>query len=166
VIDYLHWDHFGDFALNKKCWPDPAAMIQELDSLDIRAMISIWPFVQSGDVYGHDYNATGKSTNFDAMHAGNMLVQVYTDTGSQTDRQTPFDTATKAFSGVQMFIVHIVEPSDIADMCVRLAHRTLRPASRPRSSAHRFGKAAPSTSHPNLSQPVRPGAQPVAAILR
>jgi alpha-glucosidase (family GH31 glycosyl hydrolase) len=88
VIDYLHWDHFGDFALNKKCWPDPAAMIQELDSLDIRAMISIWPFVQSGDVYGHDYNATGKSTNFDAMHAGNMLVQVYTDTGSQTDRQT------------------------------------------------------------------------------
>jgi alpha-glucosidase (family GH31 glycosyl hydrolase) len=75
VIDYLHWDHFGDFSLNKKCWPDPAAMMKELDDLDIRAMISIWPFVQSGDVYGHDYNATGKSLNFDAMHAGNMLVQ-------------------------------------------------------------------------------------------
>ena len=43
--------------------------------MDIRAMISIWPFVQGGDVYGHDYNATGKSLNFDAMHAGNMLVQ-------------------------------------------------------------------------------------------
>ena len=29
----------------------------------------------AGDVFGHDYNASGKSVNFDAMHAGNMLVQ-------------------------------------------------------------------------------------------
>ena len=50
-------------------------MIAELDAMDIRAMISIWPFVQSGDVYGGDYNATGPSVNFAAMHAGNMLVQ-------------------------------------------------------------------------------------------
>ena len=48
VIDYLHWEHFGDFALNPKCWPDPAAMVKELDSMDIRVMISIWPFIQSG----------------------------------------------------------------------------------------------------------------------
>jgi hypothetical protein len=38
-------------------------------------MISIWPFVQSGSVYGHDYNATGPSVNYAPMHNGNMLVQ-------------------------------------------------------------------------------------------
>ena len=75
VIDYLHWDHFGDFKLNEQCWPDPAGMIKELDAMDIRAMISIWPFVQSGSVNGHDYNATGPSVNYEAMHKGNMLVQ-------------------------------------------------------------------------------------------
>eukprot|EP01047_Picozoa_sp_COSAG01_P009333 COSAG01_NODE_381_length_17848_cov_10.220338_21_plen_483_part_00 len=84
VIDYLHWDHFGDFSLNKKCWPDPAGMIKELDSLEIRAMISIWPFVQSGSVYGHDYNATGASTNFDTMHKANMLVM-----DASTGKQAP-----------------------------------------------------------------------------
>merc|ERR1719272_1772293 len=47
-------------------------------------MISIWPFVQSGDVFGHDYNASGKSVNFDAMHAGNMLVQ-----DAATGKQAP-----------------------------------------------------------------------------
>lgn len=65
----LHWEHFGDFALNPKCWPDPAAMVKELDSMGIRAMISVWPFVQGGSVYGHDYNASGPSVNFEPMHA-------------------------------------------------------------------------------------------------
>ena len=71
----LHWEHFGDFALNPKCWPDPAAMVKELDSMGIRAMISVWPFVQGGSVYGHDYNASGPSVNFEPMHAKGLLVR-------------------------------------------------------------------------------------------
>ena len=70
--------------MNPKCWPDPAGMVKELDSMDIRAMISIWPFVQSGDVFGQDYNATGPSVNFAPMHAGNMLVQ-----DAATGKQAP-----------------------------------------------------------------------------
>jgi alpha-D-xyloside xylohydrolase len=75
VIDYLHWEHFGDFALNPACWPDPAAMVQELDALGIRVMVSIWPFVQSDTTNGSDYNASGASVNFAPMRDGGMLVR-------------------------------------------------------------------------------------------
>ena len=84
VIDYLHWRHFGDFALDPRCWPDPAAMVAELESLDIRVMVSIWPFVQSADVYGPDYNASGPSVNFQPMLDGDMLVK-----DAATGKQAP-----------------------------------------------------------------------------
>merc|ERR1712166_96557 len=83
VIDYLHWEHFGDFSLNPQCWPDPKAMVTELDGMGIRVMISIWPFVQSGSVHGNDYNASGASTNFQPMLDGGMLVRD-NKTGEQT----------------------------------------------------------------------------------
>jgi len=88
VIDYLHWDHFGDFSLNENCWPDPAAMVQELESMDIRVMISIWPFVQSGSVNGRDYNASGPSVNFQTMYDQGMLVR-----DSATGEQAPLEKA-------------------------------------------------------------------------
>jgi alpha-D-xyloside xylohydrolase len=47
-------------------------------------MISIWPFVQSDSVHGHDYNATGPSKNFQAMLAGDMLVK-----DAATGKQAP-----------------------------------------------------------------------------
>lgn len=52
--------------------------------MDIRAMISIWPFVQSDTVQGHDYNATGPSANFANMLAGDMLVK-----DASTGKQAP-----------------------------------------------------------------------------
>jgi alpha-glucosidase (family GH31 glycosyl hydrolase) len=58
--------------------------VTELDSLGIRVMISIWPFVQSGSVNGHDYNATGPSTNFQPMLEGGMLVK-----DAATGKQAP-----------------------------------------------------------------------------
>lgn len=30
AIDFLHWKHFGDFAFDEACWPDPRAMVRVL----------------------------------------------------------------------------------------------------------------------------------------
>jgi alpha-D-xyloside xylohydrolase len=45
VIDFFHWDVFGNWKLDPKCWPDPKAMVKELDEMGVRIMISPWTLV-------------------------------------------------------------------------------------------------------------------------
>ncbi|MAT73330.1 MAG: family 31 glucosidase [Planctomycetaceae bacterium] len=45
VIDYFNWTHMGDWKFDPACWPDPAAMVQELESLGVKTMVSVWPTV-------------------------------------------------------------------------------------------------------------------------
>lgn len=44
VIDFMHWEHAGDWKLDPKFWPDPPAMVKEMNDLGIRIMISPWIF--------------------------------------------------------------------------------------------------------------------------
>jgi len=45
VIDFLHWQYEGDWKLDPAFWPDPRAMVQELDRMGVRIMISPWILV-------------------------------------------------------------------------------------------------------------------------
>jgi alpha-D-xyloside xylohydrolase len=45
VIDYFHWTRQGDWKFDPAEWPDPAAMVAELDELGVKLMVSIWPTV-------------------------------------------------------------------------------------------------------------------------
>ena len=45
VIDYFHWTLQGDWKFEPSEWPDPAAMVKELDQLGIKLMVSVWPNV-------------------------------------------------------------------------------------------------------------------------
>ncbi len=45
VIDYFHWTRQGDWKFDPDEWPDPAAMVAELEQLGIKLMVSIWPTV-------------------------------------------------------------------------------------------------------------------------
>ncbi|MDR3441200.1 glycoside hydrolase family 31 protein [Telmatospirillum sp.] len=67
VIDYFHWPNQGDWCFDKRDWPDPAAMVQELKSLGIELMVSVWPTVEH------------RSANYAPMLAKGYLVQ--TDRG-------------------------------------------------------------------------------------
>ena len=46
VIDYFHWPYQGDWRFDKDFWPDPKAMVEELNALGIKLMVSIWPTVE------------------------------------------------------------------------------------------------------------------------
>ena len=50
VIDFFHWPHQGDWNFDFDYWPDPDAMIQELNELGIKLMVSIWPTVDRHSV--------------------------------------------------------------------------------------------------------------------
>ena len=67
VIDYFHWPLQGDWKFDLKYWPDPDAMIKELEEMGIRLMVSIWPTV--------DY----RSENFQEMKEKGYLIR--TDKG-------------------------------------------------------------------------------------
>jgi alpha-D-xyloside xylohydrolase len=45
VVDYFHWTRQGEWRFDPDEWPDPAAMVAELDDLGVRLMVSIWPTV-------------------------------------------------------------------------------------------------------------------------
>lgn len=55
VIDFLHWKYFGDWKLDPEFWPDPRAMVEQMNQLGIRIMVSPWTLVEE------------RSENFAAM---------------------------------------------------------------------------------------------------
>ncbi|MBI1337008.1 MAG: family 31 glucosidase [Phycisphaera sp.] len=63
VIDFHHWTHSGDWAFDPKCWPDPKAMVEELKTLGMKCMISVWPTVNTA------------SANFSPMQDHGLLLR-------------------------------------------------------------------------------------------
>lgn len=43
VVDFFHWPHMGDFRFDEEFWPDPKAMVEELKSMGMELMVSVWP---------------------------------------------------------------------------------------------------------------------------
>ncbi len=61
VIDFFHWPKMGDFRFEEEFWPDPSAMVAELESLGMKTMVSVWPQVSL------------ESENYDRMRHENFL---------------------------------------------------------------------------------------------
>ena len=59
VIDFFHWTVMGEWEFDSECWPDPQAMIDELDSMGIKVMVSIWPTVSEHSKYYEEMNERG-----------------------------------------------------------------------------------------------------------
>jgi alpha-D-xyloside xylohydrolase len=47
VADFFHWPHMGDYRFDEQFWPDPAAMVAELEEMGVRLMVSVWPQVST-----------------------------------------------------------------------------------------------------------------------
>ncbi|MFF7645283.1 TIM-barrel domain-containing protein [Streptomyces canus] len=62
VCDFFHWTHMGDWDFDPTDWPDPDAMIKELESLGVKLAVSVWPTVDPG------------SSNHDTLNEGGLLV--------------------------------------------------------------------------------------------
>ncbi len=45
VIDFFNWTLQGDWRFDPEDWPDPAAMVRELDEMGVQLMVSVWPSV-------------------------------------------------------------------------------------------------------------------------
>ena len=63
VIDFFHWTEQGNWEFDPVYWPDPKAMCEELESMGIRPVVSVWPTINP------------KSKNWWAMNEQNMLIR-------------------------------------------------------------------------------------------
>lgn len=63
VIDFFHWTYQGDWKFDREYWPDPKAMVDELHSMGIKVIVSVWPSVDR------------KSENFAPMMEQGLLIR-------------------------------------------------------------------------------------------
>jgi alpha-D-xyloside xylohydrolase len=63
VCDFFHWTRMGDWHFDEADWPDPDAMVKELDSLGVKLAVSVWPTVED------------TSDNYDALRTAGHLVR-------------------------------------------------------------------------------------------
>ncbi len=73
VIDYFHWPYQGDWCFDPEYWPDPAAMVKELNEMGIELMVSIWPTVEQGSVNYEEMKELGYLTRTEASSRMNQL---------------------------------------------------------------------------------------------
>jgi alpha-D-xyloside xylohydrolase len=45
VADFFHWTQLGDWRFEPSEWPDPQAMVDELEAMGVRLAVSVWPSV-------------------------------------------------------------------------------------------------------------------------
>lgn len=62
IIDYFHWPEQGDFKLDSSYWPNPEEMCEELEAMDVKPIVSIWPTISK------------QSENYPTMDQENMLI--------------------------------------------------------------------------------------------
>jgi alpha-D-xyloside xylohydrolase len=51
VIDFMHWTRMGEWRFDPAAWPDPSAMVRELEAMGIQVMVSVWPTVNAASLY-------------------------------------------------------------------------------------------------------------------
>ena len=91
VIDFFHWTVQGDWKFDSKYWPDPKAMVDELHSMGIKVIVSVWPSVDR------------KSENFYPMMERGLLIQTERGAAQTYDYQgdcveiDPFNPETREY---------------------------------------------------------------------
>jgi alpha-D-xyloside xylohydrolase len=43
--DFFHWPRMGDFRFEEEFFPDPKGMVEELEKMNVKLMVSVWPQV-------------------------------------------------------------------------------------------------------------------------
>jgi alpha-D-xyloside xylohydrolase len=63
VADFYHWPTSGDWKFDPKYWPDPEGMVEELEAMGIKLLVSVWPTLNV------------KSENYDEFIQNNYTIR-------------------------------------------------------------------------------------------
>ncbi|WP_022868968.1 glycoside hydrolase family 31 protein [Schaalia vaccimaxillae] len=91
VTDFIHWPAMGDFRFDEAEYPDPKAMITELDEMGTRLMVSVWPTVSP---LSENYDELRERGYLVATENGVEFHQKFKDKGMPTPLPVAFYDAT------------------------------------------------------------------------
>lgn len=86
VADFFHWTLEGTWAFDPQYWPDPEAMVLELEGMGTKLMVSVWPTVS---VYAPDYNFMKEKGFLVRTESGVNINMLMIDPTSFTDMTHP-----------------------------------------------------------------------------
>ena len=115
VCDFFHWPKMGDFRFDPEFFPDPQAMVDELKSMGIELMVSVWPQISL------------ESENYQEMRQQGLLVKselgeqigmrfggdsMFYDVTNPRAREYVWDKCKKNYSdlGIRIFWLDEAEP--------------------------------------------------------
>ena len=122
VSDFFHWEHLGDWSFDSDEWPDPVAMVSELESMGTKLMVSVWPSLSPlssnykpmsdrGLLVSNEQGAPVHS-NWPERGVGSWIGVAFYDPTSAEGRQYIWDQVEKSYyqAGVRVFWLDACEP--------------------------------------------------------
>jgi len=122
VADFFHWTHMGDWKFDPACWPDPEAMVRELEAMGVKLMVSNWPTVsplsenyqvmsEHGLLVNNEYGVDAQHVFIDNGVEGPAYFAYY-DATNPEGRRFIWDTIKRNYysKGVKLFWLDNDEP--------------------------------------------------------
>ena len=115
VIDFFHWPNQGTWCFDPVDWPDPQAMVEELESLGIKLMVSVWPTVEARSPLFPHMKAKGWLVTSDRgvqVNLDFMGNTTFFDATHPQARQFVWETVKKNYYdlGIKLFWLDEAEP--------------------------------------------------------
>ncbi len=115
VVDFFHWTMQGEWKFDKKYWPDPQAMVDELREMGVQLMVSIWPTVDHRSENFHEMEEKGYLIRTDRGQRISMTFQgntVHFDATNPAAREYVWDIVRKNYFdyGIRLFWLDEAEP--------------------------------------------------------
>jgi len=86
IADFFHWTLEGTWAFDPQYWPDPKAMVEELNAMGTKLMVSVWPTVS---VYAPNYQEMKDKGYLIRSETGVKVNMLMIDPTSFTDVTNP-----------------------------------------------------------------------------
>ena len=86
IADFFHWTLEGTWAFDPAYWPDPKAMVEELNEMGTKLMVSVWPTVSW---YSPNYQEMKDRGYLIRSEAGVKINMLMIDPTSFTDVTNP-----------------------------------------------------------------------------
>ena len=110
VIDYFHWTRQGEWRFHPDDWPDPKAMVEELEAMGVKLMVSIWPTVNPrGEYYeemrdrgllvGNELGMPGQIEIWDRDTEGYRAPMTFYDATNPEARDYIWDKVSEGYRG-------------------------------------------------------------------
>lgn len=115
VIDFFHWKHQGDWSFDPEYFPDPKAMVEELERMGIKLMVSVWPTV---DPYSENYAEMKQKGYLTQVNRGVRTqyhclgAQVFYDPTTEEAQNYMYEKLKKNYGqyGIEVFWLDEAEP--------------------------------------------------------